>query len=369
MNKKMLKISVCLEILLIAIASCKSENNNQQEFDTKNFFNEFDKFNVANDKSYINLEGNWRFSIGDDTAWASPDFKDYNWEKIKVPAMWEDQGFHGYNGYAWYRKTFEVPKDLVDENFILNAGFIDDVDETYVNGKLVGMSGAFPPQFVTSYAAHREYSIPKGLLKVGKNTIAIRVYDAQLGGGITGGVIGFTPVSADLRHISLLDLDVNLSGTWKFNTGDESNWKNTAYDDTAWKHIYVPAYWEIQGYKNYDGFAWYRKTFTMPAEYANQKMVLMLGKIDDIDQTYVNGTLVGSVGDWINDELPKYFNQNNEWEEIRGYYIPDNVLIPGKENSIAVRVYDGFVDGGIYQGPIGLITQVKYRKFWNNQKE
>ncbi|MDZ7623803.1 MAG: hypothetical protein U5J96_05070 [Ignavibacteriaceae bacterium] len=83
----MKKISVCLGILLIALVGCKSENNNQQEFDTKNFFNEFDKFNRINDKNYIDLEGNWRFSIGDDTAWASPNFEDNNWEKIKVPAM------------------------------------------------------------------------------------------------------------------------------------------------------------------------------------------------------------------------------------------------------------------------------------------
>jgi sialate O-acetylesterase len=94
----------------------------------------------------------------------------------------------------------------------------------------------------------------------------------------------------------------------------------------------------------------------------------MLGKIDDIDQTFINGTLVGSVGDWNFETFPESFNQNNEWEVIRGYYIPDNVLLAGKENTIAVRVYDGFMDGGIYLGPIGLITQNKYREYWNKQK-
>jgi len=365
----MKKISVCLGILLIALAGCKSENNNQQEFDTKNFFNEFDKFNVANDKNYINLEGNWRFSIGDDTAWASPDFDDNNWEKIKVPATWEDQGFHGYNGYAWYRKEFEVPKELTGKNFILNAGFIDDVDQTFINGKLVGMSGGFPPQFVTAYDAHREYYLQKDILKEGKNTIAIRVYDAQIEGGITRGAVGLSLASPDDRHISFLDLDINLTGMWKFNIGDVSEWKNTGYDDKDWKEIFVPAFWEAQGYKNYDGFAWYRMKFTLPEKYDNQKMVLLLGKIDDIDQTFINETLVGSVGDWNFETVPESFNQNNEWEVIRGYYIPDNVLLPGKENTIAVRVYDGFVDGGIYQGPIGLITQERYREFWNKQKD
>ncbi len=156
---------VCLEIFLIALFGCKSGNDDQQEFDTKNFFSEMHKMVGANAKNYLDLEGNWRFSIGDDTAWSSPDFNDNNWEKIKVPAAWEDQGFHGYNGFAWYRKTFTVPKELVGSNFVLSAGLIDDVDQTFINGKLIGMSGGFPPQYATAYDAYREYYISKDFLK------------------------------------------------------------------------------------------------------------------------------------------------------------------------------------------------------------
>lgn len=367
MNKKMLKISVCLGILSLTFFGCKSGDDNQQDIDIKSFFREMEKMPGVNDKNYINLEGNWRFSIGDDTIWASPDFDDNNWEKIKVPATWEDQGFHGYNGYAWYRRTFEVPKELVGLNFILNPGFIDDVDQTFVNGKLVGMSGGFPPQYVTAYDAQREYFISKELLKEGKNTIAIRVYDAQLEGGIIKGAVGLLPVPSNTGQIAYLDLDINLTGMWRFNVGDISDWRNSDYNDRDWKEIFVPAFWETQGYKNYDGFAWYRMKFTLPKKYDNQKMVLLLGKIDDIDQTFVNGTLIGSVGDWNFDVVPTNFNQNYEWTTVRAYHIPDNALIPGKENTIAVRVYDGYLDGGIYQGPIGLITQEKYREYWKIQ--
>lgn len=365
----MKKTSVCLGILLIAFAGCRSENENQQEFDTKTFFNEFDEFNIAKNKNYINLEGNWRFSIGDDSLWAFPDFNDKNWEKIKVPGSWEDQGFHGYNGYAWYRKTFDIPRELIGRNFILNIGFIDDVDQTFVNGKLVGMSGGFPPEYVTAYDAYREYYISKNILKEGKNTIAIRVYDAQLSGGIVGGDAGLLPILSNSVQVAYLDLDFDLRGMWKINTGDISEWKNPDYDDKGWKEIFVPAFWETQGFKDYNGFAWYRMKFTLPEKYSDQKMVLMLGMIDDIDQTFVNGVLVGSIGDWNFDVLPTNFNQNSEWETIRGYYIPDDVLIPGKENTIAVRVYDGFMDGGIYKGPIGLITQKKYREYWENRRD
>lgn len=364
----MKKISVCLGILLIAIAGCKSGDDNQEEFDTRSFFSEMDKMAGVNDNNYINLEGNWRFSIGDDTLWASPVFDDNSWEKIKVPGNWEDQGFHGYNGYAWYRKTFEVPKELVGNNFVLNAGFIDDVDQTFLNGKLIGMSGGFPPEYVTAYDAYREYYISKEILKEGKNTIAIRVYDAQLGGGIIRGAVGLASTKPDTRYFTYPDLDINLSGMWKFNVGDFVEWKNPDYDDKEWKGIFVPAFWETQGYKDYNGWAWYRLKFTLPQKFDNQKMVLLLGKIDDIDQTFINGTLVGQIGDWNSENLPETFNQNNEWETNRGYYIPDNLLKPGEENVIAVRVYDGYFDGGIYHGPIGLITQDKYREYWNSLK-
>ena len=364
----MKKLSVCLGIFLIVFVGCKSETDNQQDMNNKNIFGLEDKWPGVNEKNYIDLEGNWRFSIGDDSLWASPDFEDNNWEKIKVPAMWEDQGFHGYNGYAWYRKTFKVPKEFIGMNIILSAGFIDDVDQTFINGKLVGMSGGFPPQFVTAYDAHREYYLPKDILKEGENTIAIRVYDAQLGGGISGGRVGLSVIQSNSGHIAYLDLDINLRGSWKINIGDIPDWKNPDYDDKEWKEIFVPAFWETQGFKDYDGFAWYRVKFTLPEKYSNENMVLMLGMIDDIDQTFLNGTLVGSVGDWNFDIAPTNFNYNNEWETIRGYYIPDNVLLPGKENTIAVRVYDGFIDGGIYKGPIGLITQKKYREYWKSKR-
>jgi sialate O-acetylesterase len=364
----MKKISACLGVFLITLFGCESSGDRPVN-DNIDIFRSLDKMLGVNDKNYINLEGNWRFSIGDDIAWALPEYDDNNWDKIKVPSTWEDQGFHGYNGYAWYRKTFEVPKELAGSNFILNGGFIDDVDETYINGKLVGITGGFPPQYVTAYDAHREYYISKDILKEGKNLIAIRVYDSQLEGGIIRGAVGLSLVSPDVRMITSIDLDMDLSGSWKFHTGDNTDWKNSGIDDSHWKEIFAPAYWEVQGYKDYDGFAWYRKSFVLPEKYSGKKLVLMMGMIDDIDQTYINGTLVGSVGDWYFEDVPNNFNQNSEWETLRGYYIPADILQTGKENTIAVRVYDGFINGGIYRGPIGLITQENYQKYWNNIKD
>ena len=326
-----------------------------------------DKIRLEN--QVLDLSGKWKFSIGDDSVWASPDYNDWGWEEIKVPSSWENEGFHGYNGFAWYRKWFELPAEYSNSNLFLHLGFIDDVDETYLNGNLVGLSGGFPPYFLTAYNAARKYFLPKQLLKDGKNLIAVRVYDTQLEGGITNGKIGIYKSGGKGETLTDLTPDVNLPKMWKFNKGDNLEWKEEAYNDSGWQNIFVPAFWEAQGYKNYDGFAWYRAKFYLPEEYESDKFVLMLGKIDDIDQTFVNGKLVGSIGDWNYGDKPRHFNQNSEWETFRGYFIPANILKPGEHNTIAVRVYDGFLDGGIYEGPIGLITQEKYREFWKARKE
>ncbi len=306
------------------------------------------------------LKGEWKFSIGDNLAWASPDFDASEWETIFAPSTWEDQGFHGYNGYAWYRKHFTIIDLRDDDVFYLHLGYIDDVDEVYINGKLLGHSGNFPPKYETAYNAQRTYPIPAKFLNKGVNLIAVRVYDAQLGGGIISGDLGI------YKRDPGLELDMNLEGEWNFAIGDDTERKEINYNDSGWEKIFVPGYWEVQGYKEYNGIAWYRKNVVISESLSKEKLVLMLGKIDDIDETYVNGVLVGSTGKFSDDEANIAFS--DEWNELRGYYIPDNLIKPNQVNTIAVRVYDGYIDGGIYTGPIGIVTQKEYIRFWKKRK-
>jgi sialate O-acetylesterase len=88
-----------------------------------------------------------------------------------------------------------------------------------------------------------------------------------------------------------------------------------------------------------------------------ENLVVVLGKIDDIDEVYLNGQLIGTTGDMIMNPLTNVFN--NEYLQIRGYSITREDLIQGK-NVIAVRVYDGMADGGIYEGPVGIATLNNY---------
>ena len=314
------------------------------------------------EKLVVDLSGRWKFSLGDDMRWKEKTFNDDKWEKVYVPSSWENQGFHGYDGYAWYRKSFKINNDLASKDLYLVLGYIDDVDQTFINGNLIGVSGGFPNNYQTAYNAFRKYYIPKEYLnKDGNNIIAVRVYDDELDGGIMSGNIGIYTYEGGLEP------DVNLSGIWDFKTGDDSSFLLNNNIDLKPVKLMVPAHWDIQGYNDYDGFAWYKKTFILPKEFDGESMILLLGKIDDIDQTFVNGTLVGSTGRWNFKTIPNEFDKNEEYRMNRIYSVPERLLKFDKINTVVVRVYDGFRMGGIYEGPIGLITQSNYKKYFNKK--
>ena len=307
----------------------------------------------------ISLQGGWRFEIGDNPKYANPGYDDSEWENISVPNIWENQGFPGYDGYAWYRIEIKIPRHLSNRPLYLNLGHIDDVDRTYINGMLIGGEGEFPPQIRTAYDVKRLYRIPPESIRFGeRNVIAVRVYDMWLGGGIVDGDVGIYSKS------ETADLDMVLNDGWKFTTGDDPRYASPNTHDAGWQTVKVPCYWESQGNPEFNGFAWYRKTVRIPRELAEAKLILLLGKIDDSDQTYVNGTLIGQTGRIQKEDL--------HWEDSyrmeRAYFIPAGLIRADRPNVVAVRVLDTGGSGGIYEGPVGIITRDKYLQYQHRKK-
>ncbi|MBI5474721.1 MAG: beta galactosidase jelly roll domain-containing protein [Ignavibacteriae bacterium] len=325
------------------------------------------------------LRGDWKFEIGDDARWSSPRFDDSKWETMFAPAVWEDEGFPGYDGYAWYRKHFQAESDWKGKAICIRLGRIDDVDQVFVNGKLIGATGEFPPDFKTAYNIDRNYYVPASSLNIpGDNVIAVRVYDERLGGGLVSGKLGIYE-----DHDALVP-EIPLAGEWKFRTGDDPSWKERQVADekivvsveanllqraesSGWSSIRVPGNWEFQGFggpgsddeiSGYDGFAWYRIHFYVPKEYDGRRMILVLGKIDDYDETYLNGKLVGRTG-----TMGKNVRNSDAWSKLRAYTIPSGELIAGSDNVLAIRVFDGWRGGGIYQGPIGIASRERFVKW------
>ena len=309
-------------------------------------------------RKIVALSGTWRFSIGDDNKWANPSYDDSGWDQISVPRNWESEGYLDYNGYAWYRKSFKVYDIPENTAIYMMLGQIDDADVVYLNGKEIGRSGKFPPDFKTAYDRVRKYIIPAGTLKEnGENVVCVKVFDSILDGGIVSGPVGIY-FDEDIEYLNL-----NLSGLWKFQTGNNKDWKADDLNDTDWKKIYVPSYWENEGYEDYDGYAWYRYEFTLPQNFISGDLYLSLGKIDDEDDVYMNGKKVGNVYDLK--RAAYYHSDGWQCNMRRLYKIPDGVLNRTGRNIIAVKVYDGQGLGGIYEGPVGIMSAENYRKYKN----
>ncbi len=316
----------------------------------------FQEISGANFETLVSLRGHWKFNIGDKKEWADPNFDDSKWGQVYAPSSWENQGYVGYDGYAWYRKKISVPNVSKTTTLYLNMGNIDDVCEIYFNGHKVGQMGVFPPHYVTAYNATLNFYLPVEYINFsGDNTIAVRVYDDHGDGGIVNGKL-FIGIDDNNKYLSL-----DLSGQWKI------AFKNDTTEGRKWYDINVPSFWETQGFDNYDGYAWYGKSFVLPNELANETLYLVLGKIDDKDKVYFNKKLIGTTSDMYN--TPFDVRYKGDWQIRRAYKIPKSVIKPGEKNIIAVMVYDAGGVGGIHEGPVGIMTEDNFKKYVEANKE
>ncbi|WP_075590498.1 sugar-binding domain-containing protein [Labilibacter marinus] len=308
------------------------------------------------------LSGKWKFSLGNNPEWSKSNYDDSGWDKIYVPSAWEMQGFNGYDGYAWYRKTITIPQLYNKEALAIELGYIDDVDKVYFNGKKIGKTGDFPPCFATAYNARRIYDIPEYLINYdAPNTIAVQVFDEGLEGGIVRGDIRLIAEKNPLRPF------MDLQGDWNFKIGDDLSWRYDTGEDGSWRKIYVPGNWENQGFKDLNGYAWYQTSFIANDSFSKDRIVLLLGKIDDLDEVFINGIKVGQTG--FMEPEHRQREHTEAYNQLRGYLIPEGIIQQGKTNTIHVRVSDFYLEGGIYAGPIGFIHQQDYISYWKNRKK
>ncbi len=156
----------------------------------------------------LSLEGVWKFQTDpEDTGltknWQSAKFNDKAWKEIKAPKTWEEEGItevnklwtlddlnKPYSGFAWYRKTIEIPSNWSGQTVFLSLGKIDDLDWTYFNGELVGHIGN---ESKSAESQLRIYAIPPEKVKAGKpNLLSVRVCDFRGNGGIYEGPLTLT---------------------------------------------------------------------------------------------------------------------------------------------------------------------------------
>jgi len=110
----------------------------------------------------------------DDDAFALANFDDSNWKKTPELVAVEDLPVISSDGVYWFRKKIII--DDISSDYTLEiAKGIDDMDQTFVNGKKIGST--------FGWNVPRLYTIPKSILVQGENSIAVRVVDTGGGGG------------------------------------------------------------------------------------------------------------------------------------------------------------------------------------------
>ena len=140
-------------------------------------------------------------------AWWKEKATATGWKDVQAPASYEDMGIHNFNGVVWFRKTFDLPADADGKEATLHLQKIDDSDSTWVNGTLVGETDG--------WQAIRNYAVPAGVLKPGRNVIAIRTLDTGGGGGWSA---GSGELSLEFQGGTATE-SVSLSGSWQEQVG------------------------------------------------------------------------------------------------------------------------------------------------------
>ncbi|MFO0874217.1 MAG: family 16 glycoside hydrolase [Phycisphaerales bacterium] len=137
-------------------------------------------------------------------GWNSATFDDKAWPTSVLPASFSGDGLESFDGVVYLRRAIDLPEAWKGQPAELGLGPIDDRDETFINGLLVGAT-----RDDGKWAVPRRYDVPANVLKAGRNIIAIRVLDTGGVGGVNG-----KPEQMTLR-LANGGGAVQLAGDWK----------------------------------------------------------------------------------------------------------------------------------------------------------
>lgn len=161
----------------------------------------------------------WREGIGPGEGWHERRFDDGDWVEVTMPgwadtqvAAQTDRITYNVDGIIWLRKTVELPEGVERDPGELSLARVDDYDETFVNGTLVGSTRMAEDGRSRS---QRVYDIPAGVLTAGENVIAIRLMDVRSSGGVIPG----ESYPFELKHAAGT---TPLAGAWKGRIGFDS---------------------------------------------------------------------------------------------------------------------------------------------------
>jgi hypothetical protein len=125
--------------------------------------------------------------------------------------------------------------------------------------------------------------------------------------------------------IEIGNATTELTGPWKFHTGDNPAWAQPDFDDSNWSTMdltppqgsydpyfgssgFVPG-WTARGYPGYAGFGWYRLRVNLRESVGGGLAIKMPTDVDDAYQVYVNGKFIGEFGRFSSKGVSNYVAQ------------------------------------------------------------
>jgi sialate O-acetylesterase len=93
-----------------------------------------------------------------------------NWKTWGVPEL------ATHDGMVWYRRAFRLTPEQAARPAALSLGAIDEVDETWVNGRVI--------RNTFGWGVPRTYRLPAGTLRAGDNVLVVNVLSTWDAGGM-----------------------------------------------------------------------------------------------------------------------------------------------------------------------------------------
>ena len=96
------------------------------------------------DREKYNFNYGWKLNVGNVEEAQNANFNDKLWTNVNLPYSWNQaEAFrldisHLSTGVAWYRKTFQLPKEAVNKKVFIEFEGVRQMGEVYVNGKFAG---------------------------------------------------------------------------------------------------------------------------------------------------------------------------------------------------------------------------------------
>lgn len=239
-----------------------------------------------------------RADSGLNQHWENFDLDDSGWKTITVPGSWEDRE-GSFDGSVWLRKEITLPKGSAGRPAFLNLGRIKDADVTYINGIKVGnVTYEYPPRW---------YDIPAGVLKEGKNVIAVRITN----GSGKGQFIADKPY-----YLETGGQKIDLKGEWKYKIGNKIGKAAPGQTFIRWKPtgLYNAMISPLVNYK-VKGFLWYQgeSNTSKPQEYGD----LLTTMITDWRSKWNEKEAPFLIVQLANFMEPKSQPAESKWAELR----------------------------------------------------